>query len=166
MIKERFEFLRLDHGFDRRLGALGPVNVVYDLFFMQALTRISVEADLDKLVLDVVCSWPDQTMSPADPSPTVTLGEVVAMRAPRLKLPRDLATERSAARTLERSAELLRIHAIDVLSGGSGLMFDFVDWKRSHGDMGAGRWWGHPIYEELASLTRSRTSADVRRDLE
>lgn len=69
-------------------------------------------------------------------------------------------------RTLTRSAELLRLHAIDLLSGGSGLWFDFVDWKRASGDMGDGSWWGHPIYAEIAEVSRPRTPKDIDRDMQ
>jgi hypothetical protein len=60
-------------------------------------------------------------ISPADEPPTVALVDIVAMRAPAVEVPRDLSTLTLAETTLDRSAALLREHAIDVLSGGTGL---------------------------------------------
>jgi hypothetical protein len=77
-----------------------------------------------------------------------------------------VSTRAVAESTLDRYAALLREHAIDVLSGGSGLWFDFVDWKRASGDTADGRWWGHPIYDEIAELTHPRTAEDIKRDME
>jgi hypothetical protein len=164
IIEDSFEFLERDHWFVRRDSV--PAVVTYDLSFMSTLTRISIRVNREATDLEVECAWPDHQMSPSDPSPTVTLPEIVAMRAPGVEVPRDLSSESAAVATLARSAELLREHAIDLLSGGSGLWFDFVDWKRASGELGEGRWWGHPIYDEIAELTQPRTAEDIRRDRE
>jgi hypothetical protein len=164
MIEERFDFLIRDYEFVRRPTA-SPV-VVYDMSFMLILTRIRIATDPDLRSLDVECSWPDQVISPADERPTVALVDIVAMRAPAVEVPRDLSTLTLAETTLDRSAALLREHAIDVLSGGTGLWFDLVDWKRAHGDMGEGRWWGLPIYDEIAAIAQPRTADDIKRSME
>jgi hypothetical protein len=164
MIEEHFDFLVRDHWFVPRLTR--TPDVIYDLNFMSTRTRVQLGVDPETQGLFVECSWPDQGMSPSDPPPAVTLSEIVSMRAPGVEVPRDLSTVGAARTTLDRSAELLREHAIDVLSGGLGLWFDFVDWKRANGDMGEGRWWGHPIYDHIAAFQTSRTSEDIRRDME
>jgi hypothetical protein len=164
LIQDHFDFLVRDHWFVRRSSV--PAVTTYDLSFMAMLTRISIRVDSDATDLEIECGWPDQQISPSDPPPMVTLTEIVAMRAPDVEVPRDISTEGAAGTTLARSAELLREHAIDLLSGGSGLWFDFVDWKRANGDMGEGRWWGHPVYGEIGEVTSPRTRDDISRDME
>lgn len=85
LIEDRFDFLARDHGFER-LPTVSPL-VIYDLRFMSMLTRIRVAPDLRRREVEVDCSWPDEGMSPADEPPTISLGDIVAMRAPGTDVP-------------------------------------------------------------------------------
>jgi len=164
MVEEEFAFLTRDHAFTATITE--PSKVEYDQIFMQSLTRIRVGLDLKSLFLDVAISWPDEKMAGTDLEPVVSLVDVVAMRAPRVDLPRDMSSEHAAQRTVGRSGELLRELAVDVISGGSGLVFDFIAWKRAHGDKGEGRWWGLPTYQEIAEVDRPRTPNEIKRSFE
>lgn len=164
MIEEYFDFLVRDHQFVRRPST--PAVVTYDLNFMSTLTRISIRVDRDATDLEVECGWPDQQVSGSDPPPIITLSEIVAMQSPNVDLPRDLSTEPVARETLGRSADLLRNLAADVLSGGSGLLWDFLAWKRQQGDRGKGRWWGHPTWQEAAEAAHTRTPKEIKFDFE
>lgn len=164
MVEEAFEFLIRDHAFATTV--VGPLHVEFDQIFMQALTRIAVRVDAESLLLDVEISWPEEKTSGIDLEPVISLVDVVAMRAPRVDLPRDMSNEHAAERTVGRSAELLRELAVDVLSGGRGLLFDFLDWKRALGDRGEDRWWEHPIYQEIADAGRPRTPKEIKLSFE
>jgi hypothetical protein len=164
IIEEAFDFLIRDHSFAPTTAE--PSKVEYDMMYMQTLTRIAVAVDLESRLLEVAISWPDGKMAPTDLEPVISLVDLVAIRAPTVDLPRDMSTEDAAQRTVDRSAELLRDLAVDVLSGGTGLFFDFLDWKRAMSDRGEDRWWGHPIYQEIADVSRPRTSKEIKLDFE
>src|SRR6266508_2625188 len=120
MIEEAFGYLIRDYGFISTIAE--RLTVAYDQIFMSSLTRIAIGVDAESLLVDVDISWPDEKTPGNDLEPVISLVDVVAMRAPNVDLPRDTSTEQAAERTVGRSAELLRELAVDILSGGQGLL--------------------------------------------